>query len=101
MKRLKAILSAHKITVLCVAVLMMISLGFASISIAKSNAKEAAVVVKKEKGNCLWYRIQTYYSDASHTTSVGSRRWFCDGSIGSFGTTTIYYVEQTCECIEE
>lgn len=100
MKRLKAILSAHKITALCIAVLMMVSLAFASISIAKSNAKEVEMT-KKGKGNCLWYQIRTYYSDASHTTSVGSRRWFCDGEVGTSGTVTIFFVEQTCECIEE
>lgn len=108
MKRIRSILSAHKMLTLCVAVLMLISLTFASISIAKSNPQpvaaieaEPAVVTEGEKKACLWYRRHIYYSDATHSTSVGSRRWFCDGSIGTAGTVTIYFDEFECDCVEE
>ncbi|HEY4594692.1 MAG TPA: DUF6289 family protein [Thermoanaerobaculia bacterium] len=36
-----------------------------------------------------------YYSDASHTTGVGEREIFCNGSRYSWGTTSAY---SSCFC---
>jgi len=78
---------------------MMVSLTFASISIAKSGTKEEAVV--KQKNDCFWYHRRVYYSDATYTTSVSTKIWFCDGLVGSGGPPTAYYIDQYCDCIEE
>lgn len=100
MKKLMAILSVYKITAFCAAFLMLASLSFASISTAKSNAIEIASV-EKTKENCFWYQSRAYFSDATLTTQVGTRTWFCDGSVGTGGPVTPYYVDQFCECIVE
>lgn len=54
----------------------------------------------KTSNACPWYQAYNYYSDASHTTHVGYKGYFCDGEIGRAGTQTPYYTISYCECEE-
>jgi hypothetical protein len=54
----------------------------------------------KSSNGCLWYQAYNYYSDATYTTHVGYKGYFCDGEIGYAGTQTPYYTIRYCECEE-
>jgi hypothetical protein len=100
MKRMMSILSAHKMLAVFLAVLMLVSLTFASISIAKSGTRVELAAEQETTTTCSWYQRRIYYNDAAHTTQTGVRVWFCDGEVGSAGTITIYFDESYCECDE-
>lgn len=40
----------------------------------------------------------TYYSDASHSTVVGSRHYRCNGALDSYGQVTTYATVVQTEC---
>lgn len=90
----KALLKNKMITIL-VAVLMLVSLSYASISFAGDRS------IEKKDDYCAWYQRRVYYTDATFTTTTGTRVWFCDGLIGRSGTTTVYYQTFYCECFPE
>ena len=71
----------------------------ASLMLALSPAY-APVPAAKTSNGCLWYKAYNYYSDASHTTHVGYKGYFCDGEIGYAGTQTQFYTIRYCECEE-
>lgn len=82
---------SNKVIAVCLLILMVGSFAFASNIFTKSETDET---------NCGWYKRRKYFSDATYTTQVGLRLWFCDGAVGSAGTLTIYFVEDECECSE-
>jgi len=90
----KALLKNRMITAL-VAILMLLSLSYASISFAGNNGSE------KNSTYCFWYQRRVYYSDATYTTSTGTRVWFCDGLVGQGGAATPYYIDSYCDCDPE
>lgn len=90
MLKIKKLLFANKITVVCLLILMLASFAFASVLFSGKKASD-----------CIWYQGRTYYSDATHTTVVGGETWFCDGSHGRGGTITAYFVDSYCDCIIE
>jgi hypothetical protein len=87
----KALLKNRMITVL-VAILMLLSLSYASISFAGNE---------KNSTYCMWYHRRVYYSDATYTTSTATRVWFCDGLVGQGGAATPYYIDSYCDCDPE
>jgi hypothetical protein len=54
----------------------------------------------KSSDGCFWYQTYNYYSDASHTTHVGVRVYYCDGYIGRAGIQTHYSTVDYCDCEE-
>jgi len=74
---------------------LLILLVIASLMIALSPAYAPSA---KTTTGCFWYQTYNYYSDATHTTSVGLRVYYCDGLIGRWGTQTPHYTVDYCEC---
>jgi hypothetical protein len=104
MNKMKSILSVRKILTMCLAVFILATLTFASFNNktgADPLALKKAEALSGKAMNCLWYQRTVYYSDAAHTTQIGVIVRFCDGETGNFGTTSQFFVIQTCECIEE
>jgi len=89
----------YRIGTALIVLLTVFMLTYSSISFAKTDVTTGVNAAKKQ--TCQWYKRRTYFNDAAHTTQVGVRVWFCDGLIGSAGTTTIYFDEQECECDPE
>ncbi len=89
MLKFKKFLIAHKLITVCLAILMFGSIAFASNYFSNKS------------GNCFWYQSNAYYSDATYTTQVGTKAWFCNGQVGTGGTITQYYITTYCDCIEE
>jgi hypothetical protein len=79
--------------------LMVFMLSYASVSFAKTGVNSGVNVEKKQ--SCIWYKSRAYFTDASHTTQVGIKIWYCDGLIGRAGTLTNYWVEEECDCDPE
>ena len=42
--------------------------------------------------------ITTYYSDSTHTTVVGTKTIFCDGTVSQTGTVTAFHTTRIFEC---
>lgn len=42
--------------------------------------------------------VTTYYSDSSHTTIVGSKMVYCDGTVSINGTVTHFFAFRTFNC---
>lgn len=96
MKNLKNRLFKNRIVTTLVFGLVVFTLSYASVSFAKTDVNTGVNIVKKQ--SCFWYKRRLYYSDATLTTQVGTRVWFCDGLIGSGGTITNYWVQEECDC---
>jgi len=53
-------------------------------------------------GQCTWYQIIRYYTDATYAQQCGMQFFYCDGLVGSAGLCrTQFSTIQTCECWEE
>lgn len=90
MKTLRKIIPANKYRATALILLMLIL----SLGVLIAFAKQT----EKKPQTCEWYQSRNFFTDASHTTFVGARIWFCDGYIGQSGTQTIYYETAYCEC---
>jgi hypothetical protein len=90
MKTLRKIIQANKYLATALVFLMLILSGSVLISFAKQSEEKSKT--------CTWYQSRNYFSDASHTTFVGARIWFCDGYIGQSGTQTAFHETAFCEC---
>ncbi|MFI6744399.1 DUF6289 family protein [Nonomuraea sp. NPDC050451] len=67
------------------------TLAAASLTIAPSAAQASFCKIGY---NC----VQTYYSDASHTTAVGRYQVDCRGTIYETGTTSAYFTYNSYAC---
>lgn len=74
-----------------------LSLAVVSLLLALSPAYAPPA---KTQDGCPWYKVYNYYSDASLTTHVGVRVYYCDGYIGRAGIQTYYSTVDYCDCEE-
>ena len=101
MKSLTSIVFKKRMLTALVAVFMLISLSYASISFARNSEAENTITEKTTDDYCFWWHRRVYYTDATYTTSTGTRIWFCDGLVGQGGPATPYYQDFYCECFPE
>jgi hypothetical protein len=90
MKTLRKLIPTNKYRATALLFLMLIL----SLGVLIAFAKQT----EKKPQTCDWYQSRNYFTDASHTTYVGAKIWYCDGYIGQAGTITAYYQNTNCEC---
>jgi hypothetical protein len=45
--------------------------------------------------------VTTYYNNSAHTTVVGQKIVFCDGTVNQSGTVTAFFTERLFMCFKE
>lgn len=98
MKNLKNVLLRNRIVMVIVAVLMVTALSYVSVSFARNRINTGTGANAEKQESCSWYKRRSYFSDATYTTQVGTRVWFCEGLVGTGGTVTVYYIQEECDC---